>query len=246
MDIMSISTAPLAAAAARPLLSLRGVSRTYSAAASSFAALHPLDLDLPAGAFMAVVGRSGSGKSTLLHLLGGLDRPSSGEIFFREQRLARLDEDALARWRGRNVGVVFQFFQLMPTLTIEENVLLPMDFLGERDVAAARRRARELLEQVGIADQRDKLPGTLSGGQQQRAALARALANDPPLLLADEPTGNLDTASAAGVMALLSAQVAAGRTVVMVTHERQLPPGVSLVVSLADGRRVGEDAGRVA
>jgi putative ABC transport system ATP-binding protein len=186
------------------------------------------------------VGRSGSGKSTLLNLVAGIDRPTSGEVVVGGAPVGGLDESALAAWRGRNVGVVFQFFQLLPTLTVVENVALPMDLCATRSPRDARARAMELLAQVGIVDQATKLPASLSGGQQQRAAIARALANDPPVLVADEPTGNLDSRTAESVLGLLRVTAGAGRTVLMVTHERDVAGLVDRVVTLADGRVVGD------
>jgi len=223
-----------------PLVRLRGVSKDHLTPAGPFRALADVDLDLPAGCFVAVVGASGSGKTTLLHLLAGLDRPTAGEVTVAGTRLDALDEGRLAAWRGRTVGVVFQFFQLLPTLTVLENVMLPMDLCGTGTPAEARVRARALLAEVGIADQADKLPAALSGGQQQRAAIARALVNDPPLIVADEPTGNLDSRTAASVLVLLRALAAGGKTVVMVTHERQPAALVDRVVTLADGRVVSD------
>mgnify|MGYP001308324054 FL=1 len=217
------------------MITLRGVSRAFTTPAGTFSALRGIDLDVAAGEYMTIVGRSGSGKSTLLNLLGGLDRPSEGEVRVAGHGLHTLSHDQLARWRGRHVGIVFQFFQLLPTLTVLENILLPMDFLGAPAERERQRRAESLLAQVGIADQAGKLPATLSGGQQQRAAIARALANDPPLLLADEPTGNLDSATSADVSALFGALAAAGKTVIVVTHERDAFSGASRTLTLADG-----------
>jgi len=218
------------------LIRLRGVTRSYLTGGTSFRALDDVSLDLPKAAFVAVVGRSGSGKSTLVNMLGGLDRPTQGSVEVNGERLDRLDEDALSRWRGKNVGVVFQFFQLLPTLTVAENVALPMDFCGARRPKAARLHALELLGAVGIVEQADKLPSALSGGQQQRVAIARALANAPQLIVADEPTGNLDSATAAQVLELLASLTLQGRTVVMVTHDDQLRERADLVVTLTDGR----------
>ena len=187
---------------------------------------------------MAVVGRSGSGKSTLLNMVAGIDRPSSGSVSVGGTSIQGLSHDRLAVWRGRSVGIVFQFFQLLPTLTAVENVMLPMDFAGTYPAAERRRRALELLARVDVPEQADKLPATLSGGQQQRVAIARALANDPPLILADEPTGNLDSATGADIFTLLAELSAAGKTVVVVTHERGALNGGARIVTLADGRVV--------
>ena len=212
------------------------MTRSYPIGDTTFRALDGVSLDLPRAAFVAVVGRSGSGKSTLVNMLGGLDRPTQGSVEVNGERLERLDEDALSRWRGKNVGVVFQFFQLLPTLTVAENVALPMDFCGTRAPKAARQHALELLGAVGIVEQADKLPSALSGGQQQRVAIARALANAPELIVADEPTGNLDSTTAAQVLELLASLTLQGRTVVMVTHDDQLRNRADLVVTLSDGR----------
>jgi putative ABC transport system ATP-binding protein len=203
-------------------------------------ALDDVDLVLRAGEFIAVVGKSGSGKSTLLNLVAGLDRPSEGTVTVGGTAVHALTEDALAAWRGASVGVVFQFFQLLPTLTVLENVMLPMDFRGQRSPAEAEASAKALLAQMGIPEQADKLPSALSGGQQQRAAIARALANNPQLIVADEPTGNLDSQTARAVMELLAAQARAGKTVLLVTHERDFSELFDRVITLADGRVLRE------
>jgi putative ABC transport system ATP-binding protein len=221
-----------------PLIELRGVRKVYPTAAGGFTALDGIDLALCAGELTAVVGKSGSGKSTLANLIAGIDRPTAGEVTVGGTKVHALDESRLASWRGRNVGVVFQFFQLLPTLTVVENVMLPMDFCGTYPPDEARERAAELLERVGVADQADKLPSTLSGGQQQRAAIARALANDPAVVVADEPTGNLDSRTADAVLDLLAELARAGKTVVVVTHERDVLRRFDRVVTLADGRVV--------
>jgi putative ABC transport system ATP-binding protein len=224
------------------MIDLVQVVKTYATPSRSFTALHGVDLQIRAGEFIAVVGKSGSGKTTLLNLLAGIDRPTEGQIVVAETDLGRLSESDLAEWRGRRVGLVFQFFQLLPTLTVAENLMLPMDFAGIVPVARRRTRALELLDRVGIRDQADKLPVTLSGGQQQRAAIARALANDPPILLADEPTGNLDSATGAAVLELFASLNAEGRTIVVVTHERDIERYISRQVTLVDGRLAGDGA----
>jgi putative ABC transport system ATP-binding protein len=217
------------------MITLRGVAKTFETAAGPCAALRGIDLDVRAGEFVAVVGKSGSGKSTLLHLVAGIDQPSAGAVTVAGTRLADLSHERLAAWRGRTVGVVFQFFQLLPTLTALENVMLPMDFLGRVPARERRARGLELLARVGVPEQADKLPATLSGGQQQRVAIARARANEPPLIVADEPTGNLDSETGAGIFALFARLVADGTTVVVVTHEREAVTGVARTVTLADG-----------
>jgi putative ABC transport system ATP-binding protein len=216
-------------------IQLDDVVKTYPSSAGVFVAVDHLSLDIGEGEFVAVVGRSGSGKTTLLNLLAGIDRPTAGTVYAAGADLGSLSESGLAAWRGRNVGLVFQFFQLLPTLTVAENVMLPMDFAKRIPVDQRRDRARQLLERVGVADQADKLPATLSGGQQQRAAIARALANDPPLLLADEPTGNLDSATADAVLELFAGLNTEGRTIVVVTHERDIRSIVGREVTLRDG-----------
>src|SRR5262245_44476722 len=217
-----------------PLITLRKVGKSYATSAGPYPALRDIDLEIGAGQFIALVGKSGSGKSTLLNLIGGIDRPSEGEVVVAGAAVHQIPENSLARWRGRTVGVVFQFFQLLPTLTVAENVMLPMDFCNVRPARQRRSRALELLDLVGIADQADKLPSPLSGGQQQRAAIARALTNDPPVVLADEPTGNLDSATARDVFDLFRKLIDLGATVVIATHERDIS-GIDRTVELVDG-----------
>jgi putative ABC transport system ATP-binding protein len=226
-------------AAAKPeaqAFQLRDVVKSFPVAAGTFTALDRVSLEVAQREFVAIVGKSGSGKSTLINMIAGIDRPTSGEIRVAGTRLNELSESMLAGWRGRNVGVVFQFFQLLPTLTVAENIVLPMDFGASYPVRERRPRALALLDRVGIADQADKLPANLSGGQQQRAAIARALANDPPILLADEPTGNLDSRTAGQVLELFAGLAHSGTTVVIVTHEREIAGAVDRIVVLSDGR----------
>jgi putative ABC transport system ATP-binding protein len=224
-------------------IELRAATKTYLTPAGGFTALDRVTLRLDAGELVAVVGKSGSGKSTLVNLIAGIDRPTSGEVLVGGTPVHSLDESRLAAFRGRHIGVVFQFFQLLPTLTVAENVMLPMDFCATYAPAAARARSAELLERVGIQDQAHKLPATLSGGQQQRAAIARALANDPALIVADEPTGNLDSRTAEEVLSLLTGLARAGKTVVVVTHELDWIGRFDRVVTLVDGHLVGVSPG---
>ena len=220
------------------LIDLRQVSKIYQAEAGEFTALKGINLTVNTGELIAVVGKSGSGKSTLLNVLAGIDRPTQGEVYVDRTAVHTLSESQLARWRGCNVGVVFQFFQLLPTLTVVENVMLPMDFRNTYPIRERQARALQLLELVDVANQANKLPTALSGGQQQRAAIARALANDPPIILADEPTGNLDSRTAEEVFQLFQTLVGRGKTIVVVTHEREIAQRVTRVIKLADGEIV--------
>lgn len=222
-------------------IQLDDVLKTYPLSGGEVVALDHLDLTIGRGEFVAVVGRSGSGKTTLLNLLAGIDRPTSGTVLVADHDLGELSESALAAWRGRTVGLVFQFFQLLPTLTVAENVMLAMDFAATVPVGARLDRTMSLLDRVGIADQAGKLPSTLSGGQQQRAAIARALANDPPVVLADEPTGNLDSATADAVLSLFAGLAAEGRTIVVVTHERDIRSIAGREITLVDGHVVSDE-----
>ncbi len=227
------------------LIDLREITKTYEVAAGTFTALHGVSLQVKNREFLAVVGRSGSGKSTLLNMLTGIDRPTAGEIFINDTALHDLNEDQMALWRGRNVGIVFQFFQLLPTLTVTENVMLAMDFANVVPVRQRRNRTLALLEQVGIGDQANKLPAALSGGQQQRVAIARALANDPPIVVADEPTGNLDTRTAQTVLQLFVDLVGMGKTLLVVTHERDIARWVDRTIVLEDGQIISDEANGV-
>ena len=225
------------------IIDLHQMVKTYETPSGHFTALRDVNLRIQAGEFVAVVGKSGSGKTTLLNVLAGIDRPTSGAISVDGTRVDSLSESQLAEWRGRTIGLVFQFFQLLPTLTIAENVMLPMDFVEIVPAAERRPKALKLLDRVGIRDQADKLPAALSGGEQQRAAIARALANDPPILMADEPTGNLDEATRTSVLELFAKLNADGHTIIVVTHERDISRYTDRQVTLVDGR-VAADAQR--
>jgi putative ABC transport system ATP-binding protein len=234
------SSAPAPAAAdlapSRHLIDLRAVVKDYVTDAGPFRALRDIDLQVDRGEFLAVVGKSGSGKSTLMNMMTGIDRATHGDVWVGGTHLNHMSEGQTAVWRGRTVGVIFQFFQLLPTLTVVENVMLPMDFGGLWTPREREERAMALLEQVEMADQARKLPSATSGGQQQRVAIARALANDPPILVADEPTGNLDSATAEAVIRLFDGLVASGKTIVMVTHDREIASHARRTVHMVDGR----------
>jgi ABC-type lipoprotein export system ATPase subunit len=218
------------------LIQLEALTRVYPTPAGPVTVLQDVNVNIASGQLAAITGKSGSGKSTLLNLLTGIDRPTSGHVVIGGEAIHDLNEDQRAAWRGRNLGIVFQFFQLIPTLTVLENVLLPMELSGSIPARQRKARALALLEQVDIHAQADKFPMTLSGGQQQRAAIARALANDPGLLVADEPTGNLDSQTATQVFDLFCQLAAQGKTVVMVTHDRELAARADQVIPLADGK----------
>ena len=217
------------------MISLNHVSKTYETPAGKFSALSEIDLEIRSGEFVGVVGKSGSGKSTLLNLVAGIDRPSAGSVAVAGTEIHALSENKLASWRGRNVGFVFQFFQLLPTLTAAENVMLPMDFSKTIPLRERRKRAVELLDRVGVGRHADKLPATLSGGEQQRVAIARALANEPPLVLADEPTGNLDSITATEILNLFRNMATSGTTVVIATHEADIARVIDRRIEISDG-----------
>ena len=220
------------------MISLQDVSKTFQTPAGSFSALKNINLEISAGEFVSIIGKSGSGKSTLLNMIGGIDRPSSGAVEVGNTSVQDLKENKLAHWRGRTVGFVFQFFQLLPTLTAAENVMLPMDFCKTFPVRERRQRAVSLLERVGVGQQADKLPATLSGGEQQRVAIARALANEPAVVLADEPTGNLDSVTAQAVFDLFREMATAGTTVVIATHEADITRVIDRTLEISDGELV--------
>ena len=217
------------------MISLQQVSKDYETPAGKFSALKSIDLEIQSGRFVGVVGKSGSGKSTLLNMIAGIDRPSSGSVAVAGTTIHDLSENRLAMWRGRNVGFVFQFFQLLPTLTAAENVMLPMDFCKTFPLGERRKRALALLDRVAVGAQADKLPATLSGGEQQRVAIARALANEPPLVLADEPTGNLDSVTAAAILDLFRGMANQGTTVVIATHEADIARVIDRRIEISDG-----------
>jgi ABC-type lipoprotein export system ATPase subunit len=219
----------------RHLIECRDLVKVYHTPAGDFPALKKIDLQIDGDEFAAVVGKSGSGKSTLVNMLTGIDRPTAGKVLVGDTSVGEMSEGKLAEWRGRNVGVIFQFFQLLPTLTVIENVMLPMDFCHMYSMRERRERALDLLDQVGVAEHAHKLPSAVSGGQQQRVAIARALANDPPILAADEPTGNLDSKTAESVFRLFAGMVEQGKTILMVTHDRDLARRATRTVMLADG-----------
>lgn len=220
------------------MINLSSVSKTYTSGASHFTALNNINLSLAKGSYTAVVGKSGSGKSTLLNMLTGIDHPDSGTVIINDKPLHNLNEVELAQWRGANVGIVFQFFQLIPTLTIKENLLLPMYFVNVIPRSERERRIDQLLQQVGIKAHADKFPAALSGGEQQRAALARALVNNPPILVADEPTGNLDSVNASEIQNLFKQLVKSGKTVIVVTHEEVSHTGYDRIIRLHDGQLI--------
>jgi putative ABC transport system ATP-binding protein len=224
----------------KPLLTLRGVYKAYHTLAGDVPALRGVDLDIMPGEFIALLGRSGAGKSTLVHMVAGIDRPNAGSIVVAGQALKQMNEDALTRWRGRHVGVVFQSFQLMPMLTCAQNVMLPMDFARRYKLPSARStRALALLDAVGIAEHANKRPMEVSGGQRQRVAIARALANDPVLLVADEPTGSLDSDTAQIILAIFVDLVSQGKTILMATHDHDLARYATRIVHIEDGVIVG-------
>ena len=227
------------------LIELRQVVKQYQTAAGPFSALKGVDLRVETGEFVAVVGKSGSGKSTLINMVTGIDRATSGEVLVADTPIHTMSENRLAAWRGRNVGVIYQFFQLLPSLTVIENVMLPMDFCHMYSSRERVDRAMDLLAQVEVPEQAHKLPSALSGGQQQRVAIARALANDPPILVADEPTGNLDTKTADSVFRLFERLVDQGKTILMVTHDQDLARRVSRTVILSDGEVIEDRLARV-
>ncbi len=223
-----------------PLVELDKIFKIFKTPAGDFPALAGVTARFFRGEFVSIVGKSGSGKSTLANMITGIDHPSSGAVRVDGMDVHGMSEGQRSMWRGRNLGIVFQFFQLLPMLTLLENVMLPMDFCGSIPPAEREPRAWDLLRLVGLEDEADKLPAAVSGGQQQSAAIARALANDPPILIADEPTGNLDSRTADSVFDIFEGLVEAGKTIIMVTHDQALALRTGRVIEIADGRLVGE------
>jgi ABC-type lipoprotein export system ATPase subunit len=222
------------------IIDLRDVHKYYKTAVGDFHALNSIDLQINAGEFVSIIGKSGSGKSTLLNMITGIDRPTNGEVLVNGTAVHELNENRMARWRGKSLGIVFQFFQLLPTISVIENIMLPMDFCRTYPMREREKRALELLEMVELADHAYKLPTALSGGQQQRVAIARALANDPPIVIADEPTGNLDSKTAESVFAMFNQLVAQGKTIIIVTHDSGLAKQTHRTALIVDGEIVNE------
>lgn len=227
------------------LIQVRDITKAYKTEAGDFLALKEVKLSVGNGEFVGVIGKSGSGKSTLINMIAGIDRPTEGEIYIGGTPIHTFGEGQMAKWRGHNLGIVFQFFQLLPILTVIENVMLPMDFCNAYAPRQRRKKAIQVLELVGVAEHANKMPSQLSGGEQQRVAIARALANDPPIILADEPTGNLDSKTADRIFNLFEALVAGGKTVLMVTHDRDLTKRVQRTVIISDGRIIEEYVGKI-
>ena len=222
------------------MIDIRSVNKFYKTAIGDYHALSDVDLQIHAGEFVSIIGKSGSGKTTLLNMITGIDRPSNGEVWVNGTGVHGLNENQMARWRGKNLGVVFQFFQLLPMISVIENVMLPMDFCRMYTPSERRQRAMDLLELVELAEHAHKLPTALSGGQQQRVAIARALANDPPVIIADEPTGNLDSKTAESVFALFNNLVDKGKTIIIVTHDSAMAKRTHRTALIADGEIVNE------
>lgn len=218
------------------IIDVKDVVKSFPIGSGIVTILKGISFTVKSGEFVSIVGPSGNGKSTLLNMITGIDRPTSGEIIVTGKQVHKMNEDALAGWRGENVGIIFQFFQMLPALNLLQNVILPMDLAGKYSSRERRERATHLLEIVGLGDQLHKLPSMVSGGQQQRAAIARALANDPGLLIADEPTGNLDSRTSHDVFDLFAQVVGQGKTLVMVTHDKELARRVPRVVEILDGK----------
>jgi putative ABC transport system ATP-binding protein len=220
--------------------SIANIKKQYEMLGSGYWALRGINLQISRGEFVAIVGKSGSGKSTLLNMLGGIDKQTEGSVTVNGQAIDNMSENRLSRFRGQNIGFIFQFFQLMPTLTCLENVLLPMDFMKKIPAGVRRQRAKDLLQKVGVLEHACKFPSALSGGEQQRVAIARALANDPAIILADEPTGNLDSQTSEDIFRMLRALADEGKNVVMVTHNEELAARCDRIVRIRDGLIVSD------
>lgn len=221
-------------------IELRNISKAYSENTRESPAVKNVTASFRRGEFTAIIGKSGSGKSTLLNILSGIDRPTDGEVLYGETRLRDMSENELARWRGENIGIVFQFFQLIPTLTVLENVLLPMDFCNIIPAARRREKANSLLERTGVTQYANNLPSTISGGEQQRVAIARSLANAPAFIIADEPTGNLDTGNAESIIGLFREMVSEGKGVIIVTHNNEIAADADRVLHISNGELVSD------
>ena len=243
-SLFKSSDATTRPAEGRPIVELRGVDKAYKTAVGDYPVLKAIDLTMNAGEFVSIIGKSGSGKTTLLNMITGIDRPSAGEVWVNDTALHTMSEGQMARWRGRNMGIVFQFFQLLPMLSVYENILLAMDFAGKIPGGERKQRAIHLLDLVGLAEHAYKLPSALSGGQQQRVAIARALANDPPVLIADEPTGNLDSKTAESVFELFDELASQGKTIIIVTHDSSLAKRTHRTALITDGEIANEYVAR--
>lgn len=224
-----------------PIVQVQDVIKNFQVGGGTVTILKGISFDVAQGEFVSIVGPSGNGKSTLLNMVTGIDRPTQGQVIVGGNNVSHMSEDALARWRGGNLGIIFQFFQMLPGLSLLNNVILPMDLAHKYKSKERHERAMYLLEMVGLTEQANKLPALVSGGQQQRAAIARALANDPPLIVADEPTGNLDTASARIIFDLFQKLVKEGKTMLMVTHDKELAREVPRKIEIMDGRITRDD-----
>ena len=219
-----------------PVVQVKDVIKSFPMGDGEITILKGISFEVKSGEFVSIVGPSGNGKSTLLNMITGIDRPSAGEVVVTGRQVHKMSENKLATWRGEHVGIIFQFFQMLPALSLLQNVMLPMDFAKKYNPRERKERAMHLLETVDLGDQAGKLPGMVSGGQQQRAAIARALANDPPLLVGDEPTGNLDTRTASDVFDLFAGLVERGKTMLMVTHDKELARRVPRVIEIIAGK----------
>ncbi|MCC7450462.1 MAG: ABC transporter ATP-binding protein [Anaerolineae bacterium] len=226
-----------------PFIRIENLVKIYKTPAGEFPALKGVSLTIDKGEFVAITGKSGSGKSTLLNTFTGIDHPTSGEVYIGSEALHRYSEQQMAIWRGRNLGIIFQFFQLLPTLNVIENVLIAMDLNNVIKAGQRRKRAMHLLELVGLGDKAFKMPSEVSGGEQQRVAIARSLANDPPLIVADEPTGNLDSATAESIFGLFKSLVSEGKTFIMVTHDNDLARRIDRNIIISDGKIISHGVG---